>query len=246
MLRLRPLLVLPIVALVLGLTSTALPADAAAKRPKVTLSAAASTVAVQSKATLSGTVSGTSAGAKVRLESRAGGSWTAIKTTKVKRNKTYRFTTTIKDATTSFRVKVLKNKRIRSATSKTVRVTGTTEVDAVRLLILQKTNEFRAENGLPPLALMPQLNTIAQGWSASMASTGDFKHNPSFSGSYPGGWSRAGENIAAGQSPGSVVASWIESPGHRANLLGDFNYIGIGYATGGPYGRYYTQDFAKY
>lgn len=246
MLRTRSLLVLPLLALILGLTTTALPAEAAAKRPTVTLAATPGVVAVQSPTTLTGKVSGTSAGAKVRLERRAGGAWKVIKSSKVKRNKTFRFRTTVSDDQTSFRVKVVKSKKIRSATSKTVTVIGTTELDRVRLLILQKTNEFRAQNGLVPLGLMPELNTVAQGWSTHMATSGDFKHNPTFSSSYPAGWSGGAENIAAGQSPDDVVTGWINSSGHRANLLGDYNYIGIGYATGGPYGRYYTQNFAKY
>ncbi len=246
MLRTRPLLVLPVLALVLGLTATALPADAAARRAKVTFSAPASSVALQSSVTLSGTVSGASAGAKVRLERREGGAWRVIRSTRVKRSKTFRLTTTIQDTTNLFRVKIVKNKKIRAAASKTIRITGTTQMDAARQRILQQTNEFRAQNGLRPLALMPRLNSIAQGWSERMATTGDFRHNPTFTASYPSGWSSAGENIAAGQSPDDVVRSWINSPGHRANLLGDYNSIGIGYALGGPYGRYYTQNFAKY
>ena len=60
-----------------------------------------------------------------------------------------------------------------------------------------------------------------------------------------------GENIAAGYpSPKAVVEGWIDSPGHRANLLrADFEHIGIGHyyksGDGGaaPYGHYWTQIF---
>jgi uncharacterized protein YkwD len=60
-------------------------------------------------------------------------------------------------------------------------------------------------------------------------------------------WSRVGENLAAGQrSPREVVRAWLESPGHCANIMGDFKEIGIGRASssGSSYGTYWVQDFA--
>lgn len=64
---------------------------------------------------------------------------------------------------------------------------------------------------------------------------------------YPSGWSRAGENIAAGYGYTSVVQGWIDSPGHRANMLGDYTHIGIGYYSGSNcYRTYFVQNFAKY
>src|SRR4029450_10228703 len=58
-------------------------------------------------------------------------------------------------------------------------------------------------------------------------------------------WGRLAENIAAGQrSPEQVVAAWMGSPGHKANTLRDgVTEIGVGRATGGPYGIYWAQDF---
>jgi len=55
----------------------------------------------------------------------------------------------------------------------------------------------------------------------------------------------AGENIAAGQqTPQEVVTAWMNSPGHRANILNkSFTHIGVGYAKGGSYGHYWTQMF---
>lgn len=55
----------------------------------------------------------------------------------------------------------------------------------------------------------------------------------------------AGENIAAGQpTPNSVMASWLNSPGHRANILsGSFQHIGIGYKKGGDYYHNWVQMF---
>ncbi|WP_235433275.1 CAP domain-containing protein [Protofrankia coriariae] len=54
-----------------------------------------------------------------------------------------------------------------------------------------------------------------------------------------------GENVAAGQnSPAEVMDGWMNSPGHRRNILnGEFTQIGVGYARGGSYGIYWTQVF---
>src|SRR5262249_50716989 len=60
------------------------------------------------------------------------------------------------------------------------------------------------------------------------------------------GWIAIGENIAAGyQTPDAVVAGWMSSPGHRANILStQFTEIGIGVASGsGSYSTYWTQEF---
>jgi uncharacterized protein YkwD len=56
----------------------------------------------------------------------------------------------------------------------------------------------------------------------------------------------AGENIAAGQqTPEQVMESWMNSSGRKANILGDYTYIGIGYVPceSGAGGPYWTQDF---
>ena len=60
-------------------------------------------------------------------------------------------------------------------------------------------------------------------------------------------YSTAAENIAAGQrTPQDVMTAWMNSPGHRANILNcALRQIGVGYATGSSsqYGVYWTQDF---
>ena len=55
----------------------------------------------------------------------------------------------------------------------------------------------------------------------------------------------AGENIAAGYgSAADVMEGWMNSPGHRANILNDsYTHIGIGYQTGGSYGKNWVQLF---
>ncbi|MGF0173966.1 CAP domain-containing protein [Streptomyces sp. Marseille-Q5077] len=118
--------------------------------------------------------------------------------------------------------------------------------------VVDLTNRERARAGLRPLAVDPALGTAAQAYSADMAARAFYSHT-SPEGSQP--WDRAaaagsrmrsiGENIACGQrSSGEVVEGWMNSPGHRANILKrDFTHIGIGFAGGGPAGTYWTQLF---
>ncbi|MFJ5733035.1 CAP domain-containing protein [Streptomyces paradoxus] len=114
------------------------------------------------------------------------------------------------------------------------------------------TNRERARAGLAPLAPDPLLTTAAQAHSADMVARAFYAHTAP-DGSQP--WDRAaaagstrraiGENIACGQrSPADVVEGWMNSPGHRANILKPgFTHIGIGFAGGGRAGTYWTQLF---
>lgn len=107
--------------------------------------------------------------------------------------------------------------------------------------ILADTNSARAANGLAPLVLDGAVTTVAQNWSATQSRERRMSHNPQYSSQIPGGWSRAAENVASGYAPADVVRAWMNSSGHRANILGDYTTIGIGYVNG-----YATQVFAKY
>ncbi|MCX4853058.1 CAP domain-containing protein [Streptomyces canus] len=114
------------------------------------------------------------------------------------------------------------------------------------------TNRERARAGLSPLGVDPLLARAAQAYSTDMAVRAFYSHT-SPEGTQP--WDRAaaagstrrsiGENIACGQrSAAEVVEGWMNSPGHRANILKPgFTHIGIGFAGGGPAGTYWTQLF---
>ncbi len=118
--------------------------------------------------------------------------------------------------------------------------------------VVTLTNRERARAGLPSLAVDPLLAAAAQAYSADMAARAFYSHT-SPEGTQP--WDRAaaagstrrsiGENIACGQrSPAEVVEGWMNSPGHRANILKPaFTHLGIGFAGGGPAGTYWTQLF---
>lgn len=234
----------------------ATPAEAASRPSTTTITVSQSAVTAGQQIIIQGNVSGASTGARVRLQRWSARHWVRVRDARVTSAGAYAFAAA-PTAGTSYRVRTFANRRIKKSFSPTIAVavaaapapTSTaprTEASDVRDLILQKTNEFRRQNGRAPLTLMPALTTVAQNWTDHMAATGDFNHNPSYWKQYPGGWSNAGENIAVGQTPEQVVDAWINSPGHRANLLGNYDRIGIGYAVNGRGTRYYTQDFANY
>jgi uncharacterized protein YkwD len=119
--------------------------------------------------------------------------------------------------------------------------------------VVQLVNQARAQAGLSPLVVNTNLGSAAQSYSALMASTNCFGHTcgpvPDFSqrlvqAGYTG-WTALGENVAAGQQTADdVFTSWMNSPGHKANILNSsFREIGVGMAKGGSYGVYWTQEF---
>jgi uncharacterized protein YkwD len=119
--------------------------------------------------------------------------------------------------------------------------------------VLDLTNAERTARGLVPLTYSPQLGLAAQIHSQDQANMGTLTHTGS-DGSNPGAritrtgysWRTWAENAAAGyRTADEVMSGWMNSPGHRANLLNpNMTEIGLGLAyTAGGY-PYWTQDFA--
>ncbi|WP_418959358.1 CAP domain-containing protein [Streptomyces tritici] len=119
------------------------------------------------------------------------------------------------------------------------------EAEVVRLV-----NAERAKVGCQAIRTSPSLARLAGAFSADMANRGFFDHTDP-DGDTP--WARAeqagvadlgGENIARGQADAAaVMAAWMNSDGHRANILNcDYTRLGVGvhFAPGGPW---WTQDF---
>lgn len=112
-------------------------------------------------------------------------------------------------------------------------------------------NTERAKNGCGPVTDNSRLATAAQRHSDNMAAQNFFDHTDP-SGAGPGErihaagyqWSTYGENIARGQqTPADVMNSWMNSPGHRANILNcAFKELGVGIHNGSG-GPWWTQDF---
>lgn len=119
--------------------------------------------------------------------------------------------------------------------------------------ILYYTNRFRADHGLAPLKREINCNLLAEKHSQDMASGktsfghDGFEVRAAAIGKVLGGMSGAAENVAHGTLDAKgVVDGWIKSPGHRKNMLGNFNLIGIGHAKAGGRDVYFTQLFIKH
>ncbi len=144
--------------------------------------------------------------------------------------------------------------------------------------VVELVNVARWENGqLPPLKGVDLLQNASQTHSANMANRDFFAHCDLDTGASPWDrmeaagyiWNAAGENIAAGYStPADVMTGWMNSSGHRANILStNFRELGVGYIyqsndqgnvrgdsngdciadqfNRGPYYRYWTQNFGR-
>lgn len=122
----------------------------------------------------------------------------------------------------------------------------------VEVEVVDRINDERAGVGLPPLDLDVRLVAAARYHSQDMSDNRFFSHTGSdgspfsqriLDEGYP---SPGGETIGAGQrTPASIVQGWMNSPGHRAILLGSYRHVGVGHATGGIYGNYWTADFGR-
>lgn len=137
---------------------------------------------------------------------------------------------------------------IEQSTEQAVEHGSSTQAEAVLKLV----NEERTKANLKPLTLSTKLTNIATMKSKDMAENNYFDHNSPTYGSpfemlqkYGVQYKAAGENIAAGQkTPEEVMHSWMNSSGHRANILNaNFTELGVGYYEGGSYGVYWTQTF---
>ena len=122
--------------------------------------------------------------------------------------------------------------------------TAAYEAEVIRLV-----NDIRRQNGLQPLAANWELSRVARYKSQDMLDKGYFAHNSPTYGTpfqmikaFGLSYRTAGENIAMGYaSPQAVVNGWMNSSGHRANILNaSYRQIGVGYVA---QGNYWTQLF---
>ncbi|MFJ2898575.1 CAP domain-containing protein [Streptomyces sp. NPDC087218] len=116
--------------------------------------------------------------------------------------------------------------------------------------VLALVNQERAKVGCSPLTASSSLASLAQDFSRDMAARGFFDHtdpdgrSPWDRASKAGVKGLAAENIARGQADAqAVMEAWMDSPGHRANILNcDYKTLGVGVhqGSGGPW---WTQEF---
>lgn len=144
---------------------------------------------------------------------------------------------------------------------------STQNLELIRTATLCLVNRERAAHGEAPLVANPNLEQAAQGHTTSMVVNDYFEHigpggqtplqrmrEAGYISGSPSSFA-VGENIAWGTlwlgTPRSIVAAWMASPGHRANILdGHYRDTGIGVSShppralgGGMSGGIYTQDF---
>lgn len=115
--------------------------------------------------------------------------------------------------------------------------------------VIRLVNEIRVQNGLNPLTHHWELSRVARYKSQDMKDNRYFSHTSPIYGSpfqmirnFGISYRSAGENIARGYaSAQAVVDGWMNSSGHRANILNsNYTHIGVGYVASG---NYWTQMF---
>lgn len=119
------------------------------------------------------------------------------------------------------------------------------------LQVLDLTNSVRAKDGLNKLEFSESAQKSSRSHSKDMKTREFFDHinkdgESPFDRMKKEGieYLAAGENIAAGQTSAIYAhEAWMNSEGHRKNILGDYKYIGVGVEFGGFYSMYYTQNF---
>jgi Cysteine-rich secretory protein family len=120
--------------------------------------------------------------------------------------------------------------------------------------LLQKINAHRAANGLGALSMNGQLTAAAQGHANYLAThpythphrqnNGSLPQDRAYAAGYQG---RASENVVGGVSASLDWAFqwWLDSSVHNRNMLGNWTEIGIGFADGDGYGRWYVTVFGN-
>jgi uncharacterized YkwD family protein len=136
--------------------------------------------------------------------------------------------------------------------SRPVAIPGNERLTRFEQQVLRLTNQERQKAGLSPCAgTNSNLNRSARAKSEDMADMNYFSHDsPNYGDpftmmrNFGVQYRSAGENIAMGQrTPEQVVKAWMDSPGHRANIMnGSYNYLGVGYVLKNG-NAYWTQQF---
>lgn len=112
-------------------------------------------------------------------------------------------------------------------------------------------NKQRTNNGLPALKEDNEVQRVARIKAQDMVNNNYFSHtSPTYGSpfdmlkSFKITYKSAGENIAGNSSNSAAVTSWMNSSGHKANILNNkFNYTGIGVVSSPRYGKMYVQMF---
>ncbi len=132
--------------------------------------------------------------------------------------------------------------------------TPTTSIGAYEQQVVDLVNKERAAAGLPALKVNTKLSGVAEKKAEDMRDKKYFSHTSPTYGSpfdmmkqFGISYTTAGENIAKGQkTPAAVMNGWMNSEGHRANILNSkYTEIGVGYVTDSNGNTYWVQHFIR-
>lgn len=129
--------------------------------------------------------------------------------------------------------------------------TNTTNLTSDEWEVFNLINQQRSQNGLSPLKIDYEVQRVARIKAQDMVNNNYFSHTSPTYGSpfnmlnnFKVSYRTAGENIAGNSSNSAAVTAWMNSSGHKANILNSsFNYTGIGVVNGSKYGKIYVQMF---
>jgi len=124
--------------------------------------------------------------------------------------------------------------------------TNTTNLTSDEWEVFNLINQQRSQNGLSPLKIDYEVQKVARIKAQDMVNNNYFSHTSPTYGSpfnmlnnFKVSYRTAGENIAGNSSNSAAVTAWMNSSGHKANILNSsFNYTGIGVINGSKYGKY--------
>lgn len=129
--------------------------------------------------------------------------------------------------------------------------TTTSQLTANEQEVFDLINAKRVANGLSALKIDDELQNVARIKAQDMVDNNYFSHTSPIYGSpfdmiknFGISYKTAGENIAGNSSNSGAVNAWMNSSGHKANILNSsFNYTGIGVVNSSKYGKVYVQMF---
>lgn len=131
--------------------------------------------------------------------------------------------------------------------------TNTSTLTADELETFNLINQQRQNNGLSALKIDTELQKVARIKAQDMVDNNYFAHESPTYGTpfnmmknFGISYTSAGENIAGNSSNSAAVTAWMNSSGHRANILnGNYNYTGLAVVSSPKYGKIYVQMFIK-
>lgn len=138
-----------------------------------------------------------------------------------------------------------------TGTGKNTSSTTTSSLTADELETFNLINQPRANNGLSALKIDSELQRVARIKAQDMVNNNYFDHNSPTYGTpfnmmknFGITYKTAGENIAGNSSNSATVTAWMNSPGHKANILNNsYNYTGLAVVSSPRYGKIYVQMF---